>query len=363
MSSNTLNNEEEQFGSFDLEEGDNLDFKELMIEEQIEETNSKPLRTERIETRMLQTSGPNLARDLQITRNVKKKLHRRGVSGAFDYNDNKVSFQNSTMSFFNRKSKRYSSSFYDVNVKSKWLNNMQIEPTSYWNKLCFYMNSLYNNRTYKFKFIQYMGELNMMYEQSNKLMIEILETDKKEQHDNESMKDKGPLYFLHEVDDDISNSFRRIDVFLLRHLQFMTLCSAPVDMFMDNYYSARSNCCGLIEIVSDVLPSCNQFDKAVVEKTFYLHYSDCQDEDLKQEFLKDMENSYPIGCNRTYSTTRRIAALHNIMGELHAISEFIKTTVEMNDQLLFRLLMLFGSFLTVLGEYVWNTQMKQYHYE
>jgi len=207
-----------------------------------------------------------------------------------------------------------------------------------------------------------MGELTMMYEHYNTLMTEIIDIDKQEQNDAESTKNKTPLYFLHEIDDDISNSFQRIDVFLRRHIQFMTLCSAPIDMFMDNYYTARSNCCGLIEIVNDIVPSCNQFQKTPIEKTFYIHYSDCQEEKLKQDFLLDMENSYPIGCNRTYSTHRRIAALHNIMGELFAISESIKTTVEMNDQLLFRLLMLCGSFFMLLGEFVWNTQLKQYYY-
>ena len=75
-----------------------------------------------------------------------------------------------------------------------------------------------------------------------------------------------------------------------------------------------------------------------------------------------MEGSFFEGSDRIYSTNRRIAALHNILGELHAISQFIKTTVDMNDQLLFRVLMLFGSFLMLLGEFVWNTQLKHYYY-
>jgi len=76
-----------------------------------------------------------------------------------------------------------------------------------------------------------------------------------------------------------------------------------------------------------------------------------------------MERSYFEGSDRIYSTNRRVAALHNILGELHAISEFIKTTVDMNDQLLFRLLMLLVSFLTILGEFVWNTHIKHQYYE
>ena len=298
---------------------------------------------------------------------VFSKILRRGISGgeykrnSYNYEDNKKGLQNSTMSFFNRKSKRYSPSCYSNEMKKKWLSNMHVVPITICERLYFYMNSLYNNRIYKFKFIQYMGELNMMYEQCNTLMYEILEKEKESQAKNKDLENKNPLYFLHETDD-ISNTFLRIDVFLRRHLQFMKLCSAPVEMFMDNYYTARSNCCGLIEIVNDVVLTCGQDNDGYNEKTFYLHYADCEDTLLKAEFLAEMEHSHPEDCDRLYSTTRRVAALHTILGELHAISEFIKTAVEMNDQLLFRLLMLFGSFLTLLGEYVWNTQMKQYHY-
>jgi hypothetical protein len=51
--------------------------------------------------------------------------------------------------------------------------------------------------------------------------------------------------------------------------------------------------------------------------------------------------------------------LHNILGELAAMSEFMKTTVDVNDQLLFKVIMLFGNFLILLGEYVWNTTLKK----
>ena len=31
----------------------------------------------------------------------------------------------------------------------------------------------------------------------------------------------------------------------------MKLCNSPVDLFLDNYYSARNNSCGLIEIANN----------------------------------------------------------------------------------------------------------------
>lgn len=197
-------------------------------------------------------------------------------------------------------------------------------------------------------------------------MLELLKRDKKEQENKESTTSKDPLYFLDrsEIDDDINNTFRRIDIFLEKQIQFMTLCSAPVDLFLDKYFTARSNSCGLMEIedydLSIIYFNCG-FYSSKPPKTFYVHYSECEDEDAKDEFRLEMERSYPENVDRTYSTSRRIAALHTILGQLNAISEFIKTSVDMNDQLLFRLLMLCGSFFMLVGEYVWNVHMKEYH--
>ena len=271
----------------------------------------------------------------------------------------RMGFQNSTMSFFNKKLRRYSSLKYSEETKSKWFNNIQIDKITFWDKLWFYINSLYNNRIYKFKFVQYMGELTMIYEDSTNLLTELQERERQETFYTEN---NGPLYFLYEGSDDITNTFRRIDVFLRRHIQFMKLCKSPVDMFLDNYYSARSNCCGLIEIGCPEVKTCYFNEQNTLDNSFYIHYKECKDLKLQHDFLLEMEGSYFEGSDRIYSTNRRIAALHNILGELHAISLFIKTTVDMNDQLLFRVFMLFGSFLMLFGDFVWNTQLKHYYY-
>ena len=142
----------------------------------------------------------------------------------------------------------------------------------------------------------------------------------------------------------------------------MKLCSAPIDLFLENYYSARTNSCGLVSLIHT--PNINTCTSTKSEEcTFYILYKDCEDGKLKQDVFQELESQFFEGSTRLYTTQRRIAALHNIIGELNALSEFIKTTVDMNDQLLFRLLMLFGSFLMLLGEFVWNTRVKQYYYD
>ena len=270
--------------------------------------------------------------------------------------------QNTTLSFFNRRAiNNFTIDNHPEEVLKKWFNKMDVKKLSIWDKLCFYTTSVYNNQINKFKFVEYMGEITMMYENFNKSVPEMKQMAKKIVEDSESKKDKGPLYFIHEEEDDIIKIFSRIDVFLRNHIEFMLLCSGPVDLFLNEYFAARSNCCGLIENIYSIEKSC--FSRGEYKlNTVFLDFKDCREKDLKHGFLLEMEGSYLKGADRIYSTNKRIAALHNIIGRLHAISEFIKTTVEMNDQLLFRLLMLVGSFLTVLGEFVWNTHIKDYYY-
>ena len=269
--------------------------------------------------------------------------------------------QNSSMSFFNETRRRSSSCKYSQAMMSEWLNNSDIKPITILDTITFYFNSLYNNKLYKFMFVQYMGELMMMYEHSTELLKRLLEIEK-EQSIIENDRNKDFLYFLNEKEDDIIHSFRRVDVFLKHHIHFMKLCSAPIDLFLENYYSARTNSCGLVSLIyTPNIKTCTSAKNE--EYTFYIMYKDCKDEEQKQDVYQELESQYFEGSTRLYTTQRRIAALHNIIGELNALSEFIKTTVDMNDQLLFRLLMLFGSFLMLLGEFVWNTRLKHYYYD
>lgn len=261
--------------------------------------------------------------------------------------------------------------YHSKAVLTKWLNSMDVKKISIWEKLWFYIKSLYNNKDNKFEFIQYMGELTTLYEDSSKRLVEIKELGKKIILQGEDNVNKDPLYFLYESYDDITITFLRIDEFLRSYMSFMRLCSAPVDLFLEQYFETRSNCCGLIELVhSEITPNVCMSVLEEKTETVFVDFKNCKDKHAKELFKKQVTYCSKLQCSllnktfdRVYITQKRVADLHNILGELLGMSEFIKTSVEMNDQLLFRVLMLFGSFLTLLGEYVWNTQLKQYHYD
>lgn len=276
----------------------------------------------------------------------------------------RVSYNGTMESQFKATSKRVSHQTYDEKERNKWINDSNIEEITYLDLLCFYFTSLYNNKQYKFQFVEYIGEITMMYEQIDKRIKDLITKKEEYKYSEASDYDKLNFLFEEEKNDVVTRSFYRMDLFLKSHLKFMRLCSAPVDLFLEKYYSARNNSCGLITHINlENLIRENGCRKGnnIKEDKFFIEYDLCKDLNSKELFFDEMTSKIYKNSNNQYDTTvRRCAALHNMLGELSAISEFIKSTVDMNDQLLFRVMVLAGNFFVLIGEYVWNTRLKQH---
>ena len=253
------------------------------------------------------------------------------------------------------------SDYYTDEQKSKWLNNTKVPEKSVTDYFMFYLNSLRNNKQYKFRYIEFVGELNTINEYCDNIIGLLLEQLEEENsvasigHTEENL-----LSFLNSYDDKLTECLYKIDHFLTNNIGFMKLCSAPVDLFLDKYYCARNNSCGLIkhtQFSSSYDCLCREEIKV---NNYYIPYVDCVDVNVKNTYKWDLEDEIYMHCStRKNVSIRRIAAIHTLFGELRALCEFIKTTIELNDQLLFKVIMLCGNFLVLLGEYVWNTTLKQ----
>ena len=150
----------------------------------------------------------------------KEEMFRGKMNKKLSMRRSSLNSQNSTMSFFNETRRRSSSCKYSQAKMSEWLNNNDIQPVTVSDTITFYFNSLYNNKLYKFMFVQYMGELTMMYEHSVELLKRLLEIEKEESI-TENDRNKNFLYFLDEKEDDIIRCFRRVDVFLKHHIHHL----------------------------------------------------------------------------------------------------------------------------------------------
>ena len=257
------------------------------------------------------------------------------------------------------------SDHYTKQQKMMWLNNKKVPQTSMTDYFMFYFNSLRNNKQYKFRYIEFVGELKTINEFCDNIIGLLLDQLEEEESITsiERMED-DILSFLKNDNDKLTQCLYKIDCFLTDNIGFMKLCSAPVDLFLDKYYSVRNNSCGLIKH-TDFSSSYDWLCREEIKvNNYYIPYIDCVDKDVKETYMQDLEREIYMNCSTKKNVSiRRIAAIHTLFGELHALCEFIKTTIELNDQLLFKVIMLCGNFLVLLGEYVWNTTLKQRYAE
>jgi hypothetical protein len=313
-----------------------------------------------------------------------------------------------------------------------WIIEKETEFIGYFNLIKFYFASIFNNSKNKFRYIQYQGNLALLNKLCERViycdiedLYKVHSTGKKEKTKADFRKEieqLKPLEYMSMPNDVITKAFHKLDVFIIDHIDFMWLCSAPMKRFLEHYFTIRNNCCALVHYKTRDLPCCysdsyydcitkckNKFgislyqignrirykydtyveyvdkDNSIYDKMKHrLGYSCVNDEqpstptERRGSFLEKKTSSlfeptykqepdilydielYFDNCE-TYEDVmnKRRNDLHNILGELAAMSEFMKTTVDVNDQLLFKVIMLFGNFLILLGEYVWNTTLKK----
>ena len=140
------------------------------------------------------------------------------------------------------------SDYYTDEQKSKWLNNTKVPEKSVTDYFMFYLNSLRNNKQYKFRYIEFVGELNTINEYCDNIIGLLLEQLEEENsvasigHTEENL-----LSFLNSYDDKLTECLYKIYPFLNNNIGFMKICCSRVDFFLDKYYCARNNSCGLIK--------------------------------------------------------------------------------------------------------------------
>ena len=77
------------------------------------------------------------------------------------------------------------------------------------------------------------------------------------------------------------------------------------------------------------------------------------------EDQNEIDVSYTLGHNRILIDSERELDIYNITSELITITDFIKVSVDTNDQLPFKVLLLLCNALLLLGEYLWTTILKE----
>ena len=110
--------------------------------------------------------------------------------------------------------------------------------------------------------------------------------------------------------------FKCLDEYLVTYHKLLWCTKAPVKKFLDSYFKKRNDIC---EITTN-----------------------------------ELQNIIP---NRKRAEVR-LDNMNAVVAELDVMSEFIKSSVDKNDQLLFKLFLIFLNILSVGGQYYWSNYSK-----
>lgn len=180
----------------------------------------------------------------------------------------------------------------------KWMSCSDIEYPSFCDKICYYVKSIYNNDDNR---IQYLDFKSKMYTLVNRTSFLFSMLQELQYFDDEAS------YF--KLDEEIINIFKKADQYIKKNSKLLTLSQSPFKLFIKDYFNKRDTLLQLDDTLSDNFTN----------------------------------NRYNIALNTTYTINR-----------LEILLESVKTSVDNNDQLLFKLLVLIMNSLIILAEYAWK---------
>ena len=254
-----------------------------------------------------------------------------------------------------------------------WVGPEYFKKNSWYYIFCYYWTGLVNNEVHKFRFMKYMAELEAL--QTNTFFTQRREADIKLYKELEGKDGNDEISvdtLLSSTNDDISNTFHELEHFLKVYADLIWVTNSPMEPFLKKYFETRNKVCSLVEFNFMSTFGCGGGGP---DETVYCHYKYNDFKIIDDEVNRS--NKYlktylaygqrkTVNLDRILYNTRslqelkkkRADDLNMVLSQLGAISEFIKLSVDINDQLPFKLFVMFSNLVIMIGEYVWNTTLK-----
>lgn len=227
------------------------------------------------------------------------------------------------------------------------------------------------------------NQSSMTNEELDQIKIEIKEL-------SHQIEDKNRRY-LKSLKEEITIVVSKIDEIIYENQDLLYISNTPYE-FMDEYLEHRNKICHMAEYMrnSGLLPS--QSEK--VEEELYVYKRDLTNnekdveirnekyaekereverevEERDKEFLSqyivayesetknDDKVVYIINHDSLLIDVKRAEEAYTILSRLTTIVNFVQVSIDANDQLPFKAVLLCCNMLILIGEYVWNTILKQ----
>ena len=212
-----------------------------------------------------------------------------------------------------------------INIENHiWITKEQICSSSYKSKILYYWTGLANNKVHKFRYLSLKAKLGILNKQIIAMtsdlyaMIQTEKTDciieddikiEKYQNDDE-LKSDIPKYKWINNRDDVVIHFKILDNILLKYHDLIWNTRAPMDKFIDTYIKKRNRAC------------------YIEPREIYT------DHDARSKL--------------------RMEDLSSMITEFEVMTDFVRSSVDANDEIFFKIFLLFLNTLTIFGEFVWN---------
>ena len=202
----------------------------------------------------------------------------------------------------------------------KWINEDDIDYPNCLDMICYYFKSLFNNNKNKLQYLIFKsktytlinrGAVLLSYVQDVKYFSNSnINNDNYLDNDNnlDCICNNSDIDIIN-IDTEIINIFQLADQYLKENSKILGLSQAPFKEFMEHYF-------------------------------------------YKRNILLKLDDTY----KNKYTNNRFIIAKRTtyIINQLEVLFEFIKTSVDNNDQLPYKLIILIMNFIIVLGEYLFK---------
>ena len=194
-----------------------------------------------------------------------------------------------------------------------WINPMRISKPTLLYKIKYYWVGLINNEKHKFNYLEFRGALDILQKKGIAMYDDLYVAIQNEENIN---NEENNINLDNEIKDDIIETFKCLDEYLIKYHKLLWCTKAPVKQFLESYFEKRNSIC---EITTDELQNITSNRK-------------------RAEF--------------------RLDEMNTVVAELDVMSEFLKSSVDKNDQLLFKLFLIFLNILSVGGQYYWSNYGK-----
>jgi hypothetical protein len=196
--------------------------------------------------------------------------------------------------------------YIEENFHNKnWIQSYILKNPSLKYKFNYYWIGLINNEKHKHNYLEFRSQIEVLKERSIAIQSDLFRLVQ------EKERTKSQKNIDHCLDDDVIYMFQEVEKILLKYHKLLWCTRAPIHNFLDSYFKIRNNV-----------------------------------------LFNDNTN-----CN--LSIDKRLNKTTSIIMELDVISEFIKSSVDINDQLMFKVFLLFINIITLFGQYYWFGNLKQ----